>query len=165
MEFNREAYILHGLLVPLFGLVIALSVLLWSVPGLFQGPLTIHSGSLWMALFSVAFIAGLLYSNISGAWKYTWHLFREGEADTTVIRDELQEIILVKHSPRYPPLPSSDTGMRTRAVLLHMGGRELYCMSGEGLTVGKKLQVRYLPRSRIVLSWRAISEDGSPFAF
>ena len=161
MEFSREDYIKDGLLVQMARLAIGFAVLIVCGIGMLRERLSITSEFLWMAIFALLFLIVFLYGIIPSALKYTWPLLWEGEADTTVVQGELQQIVPVTHSPRYATSWPSVKVMR--AVLLHIDGRELYCMSAEGLTVGKQLIVRYLPRSRVVLSWRTDSDDYSPF--
>lgn len=159
MEFSREKYIVQGLLAPMAGLAIALAVLILFTVGLFQNPLTIRSPYLWGTVFCLFFIFLLLYDVIDGALKYTWALWREGEGDVQMIRGEFQRIVPVEHSPIY-----SKTWLLTgvmkrnkalKAVLLYVGDKELYCLSKEGLLPGRKLVLRHLPKSRVVLSWRS----------
>ena len=167
MEFSRENYIVQGLLAPMAGLAIALAVLILFAVGIFQYPLTIRSPYLWGTVFCLFFVFLLLYGRIDGALKYTWALWREGEGDVQVIRGELQRIVPVEHSPVYSKTWLLTGEMKRnkalKAVLLYVGDKELYCLSKEGLTPGRKLVVRYLPKSRVVLSWRSDPDDFSPF--
>ena len=174
--------------MPLAGVGVALMVLMASAIRLVAGGFSANSASLWGAVVSLVFIVAMLCQYIPAALRYTWPLCREEEPDAAVLSGELQEIIPVPYSPRYTVSQASGKTIRTndlreivrvdsssrhsvlwpsgrtvKAVLLRIGGQELYCMSAEGLTVGKRLVVHYLPRSRVVLSWRIDLEDFSPF--
>ncbi|MBR5678463.1 MAG: hypothetical protein IKX20_10070 [Paludibacteraceae bacterium] len=159
MQYEREIYIRDGLLLPLAKLGVCVIVLIVNCVNMLSEYPAITSVTVWMTIFALCFNLFVICRLVPSALKHTIYLFREGDWDVIMMQGELQEIKLLDHSPHY----SMPRGKVANAVLLYVNGEELYCMSAEGLTIGKEMIVRYLPKSKIVLSWRNAYEEESPF--
>lgn len=159
MQYEREIYIRDGLLLPIAKLGVGLIVLIVNCINILSEYPTITSVTVWMMFFALWFVLLVIRRLIPSALKHTIYLFMEGDWDAIMMRGELQGIKLIDHSPNY----SMPGGAVVKAVLLYINGEELYCMSAEELTIGKEIIVRYLPKSKIVLSWHNVYTKESPF--
>lgn len=157
MEFSLEEYIKYGLLVPIAQIGIALVVFVLNIISLLYHHFANASASILMALFALVFMLLVLHRQIPSALKYTRYLFIEGEWNAVTLQGELQDIVVLNNSPNYHILGET----AAKAALITIKGEEFYFMSAKGLTIGNDLIVRYLPQSRVVLSWRNASH--SPF--
>lgn len=157
MEFSFEEYAKKGLLLPLAQIGIAVAVFVLNIISLVYCHFENGSASIVMVLFALGFMFLVMCKQTLSGLKHTWYLITEREWDAVVMQGEVQDVVSLKYSPNYC-MPGETTA---KAALLTIDGEELYLMSADGLAVGKALIIRYLPKSRVVLSWRSAVE--SPF--
>ncbi len=148
MRFQYYIYRRAGLFVPVFmmifaGVIVIVSLLFYTMKSKHSLPAFLSTVAPTFGL--LAFFIIICFPTI----KYSIYLFHEKESDALLSYGTVENIIPVENSPRY----STEEDGVVRAVFLIVDKEKYYCMTGKGLSKGDYVTFRFLPQSRMILSW------------
>ena len=147
MKFSYNTYLRAGLYVPAASLIFVLGlVTVCVVVYLKKGDYRFGQFVKGIAIPCVGFLMLLIHD--IPTLKYT---VNEKPAEAIQIAGTIDSIKEVASSPRY--YLSDDDNHIVRASIVSIDGIKYYFMTAETLEVGDRIDVCFMPQSRVVLSW------------
>lgn len=144
MKINYDYYYKNNFIIPLLlsiFLVIFMGLNIFML--LKKSDIKSRSYYIFTILVSVLVIVMLTAQLYRG-----FNLIVEKESDADVISGEITDIQLVYNSPRY-----SLNSEACHAVWLFIGDQRYYILDTDEISIGDKVQLTYLPRSRFVIEY------------
>ncbi len=144
MKINYDYYYKNNFIIPLL-LLIALVIYMGLDIFMLLKKSDIKSRSYY--IFSIL-VSVLVIVVLTTHLYHGFHLIVEKESDADVISGEITDIQLIYNSPRYYL-----NGEACHAVWLCIGDQRYYILDTDDISIGDKVQLTYLPRSRFVIEY------------
>lgn len=102
----------------------------------------------FIPLLSVALVLGITFYNYWPTVKYSRYLPFESEDNSVTLIGQVELISPVLNSPKYT---IGDEKVARFASIVEIDGKKFYFLTAEGLSIGMRVEINYLPRSHMVL--------------
>ena len=156
-SFDFQEYWINGCIFPLLILIIAIAFIVIGLIGAFklyqkvaQKHMKKFIGFVLMVLCFFSVTGGLIFASSStDTLRYGLHLFGENEEDAIEIVGRVEQIDVLSIAPNFTDVNGQPI---SKTAEVKIDGVKYYFMSAESIREGDVLRIKYLPKSKMVLS-------------
>ena len=150
MKFSYEGYKRGLFIIPLIIVTICLVILFVSILVTIKKIKTWNKIDHLKNILGYALLIFLLWAHI-GHLKYGFPLIKENYNHSLIVEGKIEDIKILKYGPRF--IRSDDS------CLITISDKKYFMMSSKNLEIGDLIEIRYLPKSTIVLEVNIIENE------